>query len=46
MLPFEETRIRVQVQGTTVMAVYGVQENTLTLVSANLSDAQAPPMPV
>lgn len=38
----EEISIRVQIQGTTVMAVYEVLENTLILASADFSDAQAP----
>ena len=41
MPPSEETSIRVQVQGTTVMAVYEVQGNTLVLASADFGDAQA-----
>jgi len=36
----EETIIRVQVRGTTVMAVYEVQRNTLMLASADFGDAQ------
>lgn len=38
----EEISIRVQGQGTTVMAVYEVLGNTLILASADFSDAQAP----
>ncbi len=40
--PTEETSIRVQIQDTTVMAVYEVLGNTLILASADFSDAQAP----
>ena len=42
MLDTEETTIRVQVRGTTVMAVYGVDEGAVVLVSADFGDAQAP----
>lgn len=38
----EETTIRIQVQGTTVMAVYEIQGNTVMLASADFGDAQAP----
>lgn len=40
--PSEETGMRVQVQGTIVMAVYEAQSNTLILASAGSGDAQAP----
>lgn len=41
MPPPEETTIRLLVRGTTVMAVYDVQGNTLMLASADFGDAQA-----
>jgi hypothetical protein len=42
MPPSEETSILVQIQGTTVMAIYEVQGDTLILASADFGDAQAP----
>jgi CelD/BcsL family acetyltransferase involved in cellulose biosynthesis len=38
----EETIVRVQVQGTTVMAVYEVHGDAVMLASADFGDAQAP----
>lgn len=41
-MPPSEDTIRIQVRGTTVMAVYDVQGNTLMLASADFGNAQAP----
>ncbi len=37
----EETVVCIQVQGTTVMAVYEIQGNALMLASADFGDARA-----
>ena len=42
MSPCDETSIRVQVQGTTFMAVYEVLDGTLMLTSADFGEAQSP----
>ena len=41
--PPKEISIRVQVQGTTVMAIHEVQGNTLVSASADFGNAQVPP---
>lgn len=41
-MPPSEDTIRIQVRGTTAMAVYDVQGNTLMLASADFGNAQAP----
>ncbi len=40
--PFEEVTIRVQVNGTTIMAVYEVQDGQVLLTSADFGEGTAP----
>ena len=40
--PSEETTIRVQVNGTTIMAVYEIQDGQILLTSADFGEGTAP----
>ena len=42
MPTLEESSVSIQVQGTTVIAVYDVRDGSVLLASADFGDAQAP----